>query len=294
MDDLQEILEKLIDQQYSADSNEFEKIGSILANRYSTKQYRIKPQYLFRARKNWDNKKDEPIPQFKNVKELWSPSPEKVEWFGRCNNKKESMLYLSDNNIVPFYEINAREGDVITMIQYEVPKEILLLSIMNPFDLSNRHPDYKRILKNHHFNSISTAKELDLILSSIFVLSEDKNDEEQNLYQVTNAISKILLFDSSIHNSLKANLPTRSNGLIYPSIEGMSRGANYVLYPNYARTVLKELSLAKYIIDKRSDKEFIVRQIEHSVFINNRGDIIWFKNEGGLELVTNLCDFNNG
>lgn len=85
---------------------------------------------FFRVRKLEEN-------QYIYTKELIYPPKKYVKVRGRLNDIKESMLYVSRDQVTPFYEVKAKVGERYAMIGYEILQgeniQATVIGLNNPY-----------------------------------------------------------------------------------------------------------------------------------------------------------------
>lgn len=246
-----------------------------LAGNYSTMLYSIDPKFLWRARPNFDSKKNR-IDFFTHTKELWAPPHKKVKHLGRCNLIGQSLLYCSSNPNTTIFETQPDTGSELTIMEYKTKGSIGPLGALGVKEIIKSSDDYHKIFANHFqkcdFNNIS----LDDFVSTIFqILKTGK--EQFNPYYLTNAITQIMLHKNKVSLIPDALVAPSAIGLVYPSVVTQkSMGANFLLEPASAKKWLTPNFAYKYRIIERIDRHrFIIEMTHKTSRIFENGTMAW-------------------
>lgn len=263
--------------------------GNILQG-YATARYDLNPDYVYRARINWDNTAKERIGHFKHINELGAPDDKCIKNMGRCNLINESVFYCSKEPITAFFEIRPDEGMEFSILEYKCNSNLLNLNAIGVEILSGLNSDLSEILKNHYHNYkaplsyISKLRIVDSFLTKEFQTVID--EENKYSYHITNGITKFYLRENP-----KGNISTMdsfdSNGLVYPSVAIKKGGINFALKKNYYQSVLTPDLVKKLkVIKKRGEFDYDIQVQSNSEKITNDGEIIWQSNIGPVERIT--------
>jgi len=248
-------------------------LTSEMAFIFSTKTYNLNPNYLYRARTNYDDNKV-PIDFFIHVEDLWAPPDKCINRDGRCNIKGQSTLYCATSPTTTLFEIKPDTGEELTIIDYSVLRKIENLGIVGCKEISLLGDDYKAIFGQHLNGSTRETETLDDTLSAIF---KSNHTVEYPIYNLTNAIYQIFTVDSRndlVPDFLK--LP-KFNGLIYPSIAtNKLLGINIAMDPAAAKEILKPYTAYKYKVKyKIDDHHYLMTRTHMTKNIDTSGVLTW-------------------
>ncbi|MCX6185897.1 MAG: hypothetical protein NTU43_02730 [Bacteroidetes bacterium] len=240
-----------------------------LSMKFSTKTYNYNPEYLYRARLNFNEKK-EPVDFFCQSNELWAP-PFKKATIQRCNLAGQSMLYCSTCATTTIFEINPIPNTEITIMEYKCSEEIKQLSILGLEQIVSINDNLKNIFGNHLNGKSEETIIIDKILSSIFK-SRNIKCSKVPIYNLTNAITQIFLNKQQGDFFAKQNI-----GLIYPSVETKKvLGANIVMNPKVTKQILKPNIAYKYkILKAHSPHHFEILLTNKTSNIADNGFMNW-------------------
>lgn len=265
-----------------------------LSGLFTTRQYSINPNYLYRARPNLDCS-GKPIIFFKNASDLWAPPRSKTKKQNRCNIKGQSLLYCSTCPTTTIFEVKPASGTELTIIKYKTNSKIGYLAAVGVKEIMTIGADFYEIFNSHFDNSSEETRILDDILSDVFK-SKTQNTDLFPIYNLTNAITQIFLNNQkadSIPQSLKAS---KFVGLIYPSVETeVVLGANIVMTPKNVKNKLIANVAFKYQIIKQYDEHFYEILLSHQTKkIYPNGELAWeLKQDPKAEYITDLHSVNH-
>lgn len=188
---------------------------------------------LFRAMKH---NADED--RFANVSRIY-PDPKWLTTLGRANRERERIFYLSGDKVIPFHEIKAKPGDIVSLLECRPRDEANPILIPIGIDA---------LLKKHGVkaagefpaNSIRIEELLDhdpdclakYWLIDGFVTSEflkDVREGQSHQYKTTVAIAELLFSFGTEAQPV--------DGLAYPSIVGLH--TNIALIPESFHRIYK-------------------------------------------------------
>lgn len=170
--------------------------------------------------------------RIRNIDFLKNPPKEKVNRYGRCNLKQDSVFYGSPMIMTAFSEMRPKVGDLITKSIWKLKEEHTFkicpifhiqprngtLNI-NSFNLENDF--YKIVNKNFEGNE----KEAVINLSNFIAYHFSKHVDPEN--------DKDYLFSAYFANKLLNELDNGTiEGILYPSVKEHLSFENVVLKPN--------------------------------------------------------------
>jgi hypothetical protein len=254
-----------------------------LSMKYSTIPYSINPGFLYRARSNWDNNNKSVIDIFTNSDDLWAPLPNNIHKQGRCNNIGQSLLYCCVHDpTITLFELSPEENTEMTVMEYEVKGNIGPLGVLGIKEISLLGDDFKKIFGNHFDKLPQASNELDDFLSSVF------NIRDNEIYNLTNAITRIFLSDQKadiIPNFIK---PPKSIGFGYKSVASDIGGMNIALEPDEVKDVLIPNIAYKCKIIKRYDQHCYSIQWTHQTNKIENGKLFWESKVREVEHITDI------
>lgn len=238
---------------------------------YSTKLYGRKPQFIYRARLNYNCNKT-PIKNFTNVSDLWAPPKECVKSDGRCNLKNESTLYCSVTRMGAIFEVRPKLGDVITLIEYFLLDEINPFAIIGQKAVASFNDNYKVHFKDHFLNADEKSIAIDDCLSEIYISTHTENFP---IYNLTNAVYKTFTNADYQHlkEEFKMSIKGPIKGILFPSVQ--SQELNFALVPDLVKPILKPISLEAYKVTGNDSEKYELRKVNESLQINKEGTIKW-------------------
>jgi hypothetical protein len=263
--------------------------ASILVG-YATTRYNLNPHVLYRARRNFDYKRNSRIEFFHNTKELWAPDPKDITTIGRCNDINESILYCSFTPNVTLFELKPKVGLEMTVLEYEIESNLENINVVSVDFLSGLDIDLKEIFKNHLvFEGISKDHLLKIKFIENFITEEftrEIDSSNEFHYKITAGLTKFFLKQNHVDGFIGAE---PSNGLVYPSVALRISGINFAIKPEYAATRLIPNKAFKYKILGHPSRHYYVIQMTHeSEKIKSDGEILWNDRLEEIEYITDL------
>ena len=259
-----------------------------LSGLYSTAPYSLNPEFLFRARINFDKKKK--VDFFKKTKELWSPPKNIITEQDRCSAKGQNLLYCSTNPTTTIFEMKPPTGTEITIIRYKILSEIGLLGAVGVKEIMKINDSYKAVFCNHFKKVPPSSEMIDDILSDIFKLRA-KHTKTFPLYNLTNAVSQIFMNKQKTSGKKNDHTAESLIGLVYPSVETEKiLGMNMVMNPQKVKNILIPVVAYKYrILERHDDHHYDILLTHQTRAINRTGELIWGLKYGNeIEHITDL------
>jgi len=212
--------------------------------------YKLNPKYLFRSRLN-QGSSDTNLASFNTVSQLWAPPFRKVYKAGRCNLAGQSMLYCSTDPVTTFFELSPKTGDIFTWIQFKCVDDLPDIGVIGVEDIMKVDDSYGNIFGDHLKEKKDQDQALDCILSTIFKIGKYAGKDSLH-YNLTNAITQIILNKQKVKPDFGINLPPQNLGFVYPSVETRSPlGMNFVLHPIKAKKYLRPYRAYVMKIEKK-------------------------------------------
>ncbi|APM40534.1 hypothetical protein [Clostridium kluyveri] len=185
---------------------------------------------------------------YENINELSYKPKHLVTKMGRLNDVGESMLYVSNDQITPFYEVKAKVGGKYTAICYEVREGLKLLAYVigggtNPNDTS----------LNEQGKINSTI--IDQFFYTEFTRDVGKGIEY--LYRISNMLAKNF-FDMPGCEAYE-----------YPSV-ALNRNKNLAVKPEAVDKKLKIVSVENIELKTISENEVEFNRISIATRINDK------------------------
>lgn len=158
---------------------------------------------------------------YKSINELGYPPAKYVKTRGRFNEKGESILYVSFDEITTFHEVKAKVGEEYALIEYEITSEeginVTAVGMMEPTEIQGLNETGK---VNH--------KIIEQFLYTEF--TKDVGVGSEHLYRISTMLAKNFL-----------DMPN-CEGYLYPSV-ALGRKPNIAIKPEIADEKVKVRSV---------------------------------------------------
>lgn len=186
--------------------------------------------------------------EYRYTKELIYPPKKYVKVRGRLNDIGESMLYVSRDQVTPFYEVKAKIGERYAMIAYEVVQgENIQATVIG---LKNSYSDEMKLNEQGKIN----GRIIDQFFYTEFTKDVGKGTE--HLYRVSNMLSKIF-FDTPNCDAYE-----------YPSV-AFNRNVNLAIKPQAVDKKLKIISVENIEIIEMNESGIKFNRISTAKSITN-------------------------
>ena len=262
----------------------FEILSHELSGNFIIKPYWLNPKYLFRGRFNYDSENNQSILFFNHVKELGAPPQNKKIKQGRCNVAGQSLLYCCLDGSTIFYELGLKEDFEYTILKYKAISKIESLGIIGAKELMKINENHNKIFGNHFVGYSRDTELFDDVISLLFKLPEYV---ASNYYNLTNAITKLMLYKSKSSLAKKNEINNKIIGSVYPSVQTEISNMNLVFEPNEIKKLLKPIKIYKYkILKVHNEHEFDRQLLYQSKKIYDNGEIKWEKSNSKVEYIS--------
>lgn len=201
-----------------------------------------------------------------NVREIIYPPSENVTNLGRINNIGESFFYAANAKAVPFFELNVKKGQYLTLSKWKTTDKLCV----NYIGFSKECKEYLNSFRelDNIYNFVKfTRSQSDLntrvhdYLSLKFSTAIEPGKEAYN--KLTIAISR-KLFNSEIFS-----------GLLYPTIAMAGNADNIVLKKDFVDRCLKLVSVEFIDIKDTKEMEYGIQTLDSATKVNEKGDLLW-------------------
>jgi hypothetical protein len=220
------------------------------------------------------------------IERISYPPPERITTLQRANRIGQPRFYCSVASPAPFYELHAKQGDLVALSIWEAMEPLWLHNLgYHPETLRQLGAQERSIIgRENLINAISSEDEATNKTRGDFsrIFAQDVPAGREYLYKQSIAINEFL-DEFEIHFPDGPGVPAQKEiaGTAYPSLKMRADADNVVLLPKFVHSSLR-LKSVQYVIveeadDTRSAYTFLTIGISES-FSGNK--INWFETLG--------------
>lgn len=238
----------------SIDIDELKYILSPLFIGYQSKAPEFDPaMLLFRARRDEER-------CFESIRDLSYPPVNETK-LNRANRELSPKFYCSSSRKAVFFEINAQEGEVITIGHWRTSAQLLAhpigysSKIFNQLGSNRECPPYA----HSDFHIDKFHKEVRDFFSEEFARKVQSGEE--HLYKISVAIAE-------------RYLGKPFNAILYPSMAQYANSDNLAIEPEFTDQHIKFLYAERVRIEKKYDSKYDIKKIDFAT-ADTTGSLIW-------------------
>jgi len=213
---------------------------------------------VYRARKV-----DVKRPAFRS--EIGAPPSSKNRANQRCNQGEQPLFYCCSDRSAPFFELHAREGDLMVLSTWKTTKPLLANHIGFTQSALTSLGSARECPKWGGDSQTTTQTELNQKIEHFLAekFTKDVQAGEEDLYKLTIAMTDHLIPGEMF------------GGLIYPTIPMNGNGDNLALKPGFASDGLS-LIRAEFLVIKRLEGRTMESEVlDTATSCAENGSIIW-------------------
>lgn len=180
------------------------------------------------------------------------PPPDRVTRLGRVNRPGSSMFYCSVAAPPVFYELRAKQGDLIAVSRWEVAEPLWMHNLGYHPDALGRmgvaNTDVRTRLTDPILNE--TAENIRLRRQLSLAFTKDVRDGKEYIYKQSIAINELLFDDASlIPNVPNGPLSGRVAGTVYPAMQMKGAADNAAIWPEFVDSSLTIRSVGYALVE---------------------------------------------
>lgn len=190
------------------------------------------------------------------VDQISYPPPDRITKFGRLNRVGVSMFYCTPSAPAVFYEMRAKQGDLIALSEWEVTEPLWMHNLGFHHDAFRRMAAPKIIERHGLINPIPHETKSNARMRRLLALAftEGVLDGQEYKYKQSIAINE-LLFDGASPLPTMQNGPksSRAAGTFYPALQMRGAADNVAIWPEFVDSSLRIKSL-RFVLVEAADE----------------------------------------